>query len=107
MVVVGCAPVCAWEVRDGPERAPPAALSAVVLVSMPRATAPPLPAHTPVPTPGATEFENLAVRDEELPELDTLVREVCPYEVKGGGDNKRGKANVLLQVGGRVGQGGG
>lgn len=47
----------------------------------------------------SSEFENLAVRDEELPELDTLVRDACPYDVKGGGaDSKQGKANVLLQV---------
>jgi hypothetical protein len=44
------------------------------------------------------------VRDEELPELDTLVREACPYEVKGGSENKQGKANVLLQVGGWMGR---
>ena len=52
----------------------------------------------PVPRSVPAEFENLAVRDEELPELDTLVREACPYEVKGGSENKQGKANVLLQV---------
>ena len=46
----------------------------------------------------AAEFENLAVREEELPELDTLARESCPYEVKGGCETKQGKANVLLQV---------
>lgn len=44
------------------------------------------------------------MRDEELPELDTLVREACPYEVKGGSENKQGKANVLLQVGGWMGR---
>ena len=57
-----------------------------------------LPTNPPVCRLPA-EFENLAVRDEELPELDTLVREACPYEVKGGSENKQGKANVLLQVG--------
>ncbi|PRW32956.1 activating signal cointegrator 1 complex subunit 3 isoform B [Chlorella sorokiniana] len=46
----------------------------------------------------SSEFENLAVREEELPELDTLVREACQYEVKGGAENKQGKANVLLQA---------
>ena len=30
------------------------------------------------------------------------VREACQYEVKGGAENKQGKANVLLQVGGRL-----
>lgn len=29
------------------------------------------------------------------------VREACQYEVKGGAENKQGKANVLLQVGPR------
>jgi hypothetical protein len=56
---------------------------------------PPLLPH-PLLSP---EFENLALREEELPELDTLTRESCPYEVKGGSENKQGKANVLLQVG--------
>jgi replicative superfamily II helicase len=47
----------------------------------------------------SSEFENLAVREEELPELDSLVRDACPYDVKGGGaESKQGKANVLLQV---------
>ncbi len=41
----------------------------------------------------------MVVRDEELPELDTLQREACPYPVKGGAENKHGKANTLLQVG--------
>lgn len=40
----------------------------------------------------------MVVRDEELPELDTLQREACPYPAKGGSENKHGKANVLLQV---------
>ena len=44
----------------------------------------------------------MVVRDEELPELDTLQREACPYPVKGGPENKHGKANTLLQVGGCV-----
>lgn len=57
-----------------------------------------LPAPTTSPLP-FSEFENLALREEELPELDTLTRESCPYEVKGGSENKQGKANVLLQVG--------
>lgn len=41
------------------------------------------------------------LREEELPELDDMARSV-PYPVKGlgGNDNKAGKANVLMQVGG-------
>lgn len=38
------------------------------------------------------------MREEELPELDTLVRDACQYDIKGGAENKQGKANVLLQV---------
>ena len=52
----------------------------------------------PAALTAAAEFENLAVREEELPELDTLDRESCPYEVKGGCETKQGKANVLLQA---------
>ena len=47
----------------------------------------------------SSEFENIAVREEELPELDTLSRSACPIDVKGGAENKHGKVNVLLQVG--------
>ncbi len=46
----------------------------------------------------SSEFENMAVREEELPELDNLVRSACPFEVKGGPENKHGKINILLQV---------
>lgn len=46
----------------------------------------------------SSEFENMAVREEELPELDNLIREACPFEVKGGPENKHGKVNILLQV---------
>lgn len=35
------------------------------------------------------------------------VREACQYEVKGGSENKQGKANVLLQVGGGAREAGG
>ncbi|GFR39796.1 hypothetical protein Agub_g282, partial [Astrephomene gubernaculifera] len=47
----------------------------------------------------SAEFEQLMVREEELPELDELARRV-PYPVKGlgGNDNKAGKANVLMQA---------
>lgn len=47
----------------------------------------------------SSEFENVAVRDDELPELDTLARHACPCgDVKGGSENKHGKVNILLQV---------
>jgi hypothetical protein len=36
---------------------------------------------------------------EELPELEKLSREACPHDVKGGIENKHGKANILMQVG--------
>lgn len=45
----------------------------------------------------SSEFENLAVRDEEMQELDTLAREACYFDPKGGSENKYGKANILLQ----------
>ena len=46
------------------------------------------------------EFENIRVRDEELPELERLSRSsaCCPLEVKGGLENVAGKANVLMQT---------
>ena len=50
----------------------------------------------------SSEFENIAVREEELPELDTLSRSACPVDVKGGAENKHGKVNVLLQVGSAI-----
>lgn len=46
----------------------------------------------------SSEFENLAVRDEELVELDGLARSACPYDPRGGSENKHGKANILLQA---------
>ncbi|GAB4820015.1 hypothetical protein N2152v2_007061 [Parachlorella kessleri] len=46
----------------------------------------------------SAEFENVVVRDEELPELDTLQREACYYPANGGSENKHGKANILLQA---------
>ena len=45
----------------------------------------------------SSEFEQMAVREEEMIELDTLARD-CPFDVKGGPENKHGKANILLQV---------
>lgn len=46
----------------------------------------------------SSEFDTLAVRDEELSELDDLAHSVCPFEPKGGSENKHGKANILLQA---------
>ena len=46
----------------------------------------------------SSEFENLAVRDEELVELDALARSQCPFDPRGGSENKHGKANILLQA---------
>lgn len=47
----------------------------------------------------SSEFENVAVRDDELLELDNLARNACPCgDVKGGSENKHGKVNILLQV---------
>lgn len=43
------------------------------------------------------EFENLKVRDEEMDELDKLLREDCPFQVDGGSENAYGKVNILLQ----------
>ncbi|KAK3240836.1 activating signal cointegrator 1 complex subunit, partial [Cymbomonas tetramitiformis] len=46
----------------------------------------------------SAEFENIQVRDEEIPEIEQLNRKQCPIDVKGGIETKHGKANVLLQV---------
>jgi activating signal cointegrator complex subunit 3 len=46
----------------------------------------------------SSEFESMAVRDEELPELDELVRTSCHFSVKGGAETKVGKINVLMQA---------
>ena len=45
----------------------------------------------------SSEFDNLNVREDELPELDTLARG-CEYEVRGGSETKHGKASILLQT---------
>jgi hypothetical protein len=38
-------------------------------------------------------------REEELPELETLVRAgASPIKAQGGVESKQGKANVLIQV---------
>lgn len=44
------------------------------------------------------EFENVAVREDEMPELEVLARKCCPYEIKGGIENKTGKISILLQA---------
>jgi activating signal cointegrator complex subunit 3 len=76
----------------------------------------------------SAEFENIVVRDEEMPELQTMARKLCPVQVaspplplrsvyrlvpnpdrpirnnpinvqvKGGVENKIGKVNILLQA---------
>jgi len=46
----------------------------------------------------STEFENMQVREEELEELDRLSKDVCEYDIKGGPENKHGKAAILMQV---------
>lgn len=45
----------------------------------------------------SSEFDNLVVREEELPELDAMARSICSYDPKGGSENRYGKANILLQ----------
>ncbi|CAN6469997.1 unnamed protein product [Victoria cruziana] len=46
----------------------------------------------------SSEFENIAVREEEQQELETLVRTSCPLEVRGGPGDKYGKISILIQV---------
>eukprot|EP00124_Ichthyophonus_hoferi_P006273 Ihof_evm1s1374 gene=Ihof_evmTU1s1374 len=43
-----------------------------------------------------SEFENIQLRDEEIPELEGLL-ETCVMPVKGGVENAYGKVNILLQ----------
>eukprot|EP00798_Chlamydomonas_sp_ICE-L_P004882 gene4882-34647_t len=45
----------------------------------------------------SSEFESVQIRDEELSELDDLLRNGCQNDVKGGIENKPGKVNVLMQ----------
>jgi activating signal cointegrator complex subunit 3 len=56
---------------------------------------------------GATEFRNLKVRQEEIGELETMLRKTCPLKIKGAGGNDAGgslitspedKAFVLMQT---------
>ena len=46
----------------------------------------------------SSEFENVAVREEELPELDRLVHDAAPFDARGGPENRHGKVSILLQV---------
>lgn len=46
----------------------------------------------------SSEFENMAVREEELPELDRLLGDACPFDARGGPESKHGKVCVLIQV---------
>ncbi|TXG51589.1 hypothetical protein EZV62_024113 [Acer yangbiense] len=46
----------------------------------------------------SSEFENIVVRDEEQNELETLARQSCPLEIKGGATNKYGKISILIQL---------
>jgi Sec63 Brl domain len=46
----------------------------------------------------SSEFENMAVREEELPELDRLLLDACPFDARGGPENKQGKVCILIQV---------
>ncbi|KAK7411347.1 hypothetical protein VNO78_02780 [Psophocarpus tetragonolobus] len=45
----------------------------------------------------SSEFENIAVREEEQNELEMLAR-TCPLEIKGGPSNKHGKISILIQL---------
>ena len=45
----------------------------------------------------AREFDNIRVREEELPELDIL-KQRCHMECKAPVENAEGKINVLMQV---------
>ena len=46
----------------------------------------------------SSEFENVAIREEELPELDALAQDAAPFRAVGGPENKHGKVSILLQV---------
>ena len=45
-----------------------------------------------------SEFETLQLREEEVPELETLHRKWCCVPVKGGAGTAPGKVQVLLQA---------
>ena len=49
----------------------------------------------------ATEFENIAPREDEMPELEKLRRDrkrACPLEIKATLGDRAGKVNLLMQV---------
>ncbi|KAJ3318638.1 hypothetical protein HDU76_000778 [Blyttiomyces sp. JEL0837] len=46
----------------------------------------------------STEFENIKVREEEVPEMKLLYKDACVCEVKGGTDTSYGKTNIMLQA---------
>ncbi|MEW5302418.1 MAG: hypothetical protein WDW36_005207 [Sanguina aurantia] len=46
----------------------------------------------------SSEFDSMMVREEEMPEVEKLLRNSCPYDVKGGMENKVGKVNILMQA---------
>ncbi|XP_055550848.1 activating signal cointegrator 1 complex subunit 3 [Wyeomyia smithii] len=46
----------------------------------------------------AQEFEQLKVRDDEMDELDDLMRICCEVPVRGGSENIHGKVNILMQT---------
>ncbi|EJU06494.1 Sec63-domain-containing protein [Dacryopinax primogenitus] len=45
----------------------------------------------------STEFDQIQVRENEIPELKHLMDEIIPCQVKGGTDTSQGKVNILLQ----------
>jgi activating signal cointegrator complex subunit 3 len=45
----------------------------------------------------SSEFENIMLREEEMPELEKLEKDCCQIPIKGGKENKHGKVNILLQ----------
>ena len=46
----------------------------------------------------SAEFEQIAVRDDEVTELEDIRRESCEFDVAGGAENRHGKVNILLQA---------
>jgi len=46
----------------------------------------------------SSEFENVAVRSDEVVELEKLKKKYCPLDVRGGIENRQGKVCVLLQT---------
>ncbi|CDZ98858.1 sec63-domain-containing protein [Phaffia rhodozyma] len=45
----------------------------------------------------STEFDQIQVRENEIPELKFMMDEIIPCQVKGGTDTSQGKVNILLQ----------